>query len=227
MAFPFDEVLILVNGVFEELDELVVDFVDTIDASFAAFPNIFRVVDLWVQYFTGLVGRVLTIPLSGSERQAAELIKSSRWRTRATSAEGAIRIAFEAPKKFITFITLTDDNGLLTVIAGWLARWIYRAFKRVNFILKLIGAAQISEAEIAKVILEKWLKKATFYKTTAIIIGGFYVLAYAATRISAMGIAFAVLDGTAEKWFWSQDSKRFWSRKSGSFRRNKRAGPDR
>lgn len=193
-----------------------------------AFPNVYRMLDEIVRYCTGLLGFIVTIPISGVETYFLDVLKETGYGRKLIRVDDATKEMFNIWKWLFTQGTLTSENSIVVVLAGFVTRFLYRFTKSV-YLLRNILAAK-TEEELVQVVVNSLRHRVFLLRIAAIVFGiilaglsiGFYVF--------VVGWALFWLSGEAWKTVLPQDSKiikvKFPRSKVIRKRLNLRTGPD-
>lgn len=157
-------------------EEVIDRLGQSINQTIGAFPNLLAIADIWIQFFTGLLG----IVLSKSATQYWRLWYQS-FEKRSTRQPDSIGDPSGKPWQHVMqpaaagefatacceagfkAVTLTDDNSLVYVIATGLGRWLWslvKRFKLLRAVLKLKdveGAVALVLAIVQKRFARLWL----------------------------------------------------------------------
>lgn len=194
-----------------------------------AFPNLLKMLDLTLAYSSGFAGYLVTIPIAGFENYYIQALRDAKLANRLIKTEDAVRLFF-APWKWLSRQgTLTSENGLLEVMAGWFARFVYRFTKRVQLLRNVIKAQ--NAAELAKAIVDSLRGKVALLRIAAIAFGIIIVLIIVAFAVWILALgAWTVFEADWRKVVLPQDSKivkTTYKRKTVRRHRvNERTGPD-
>jgi len=190
-----------------------------------AFPNPYRMLDVVVQFWTSLTGRLLGVPFAGIEAQILKLIGLTGYGNRVLTLNSAVRMFSSAFREIMLNVTGTSENGIVTVLLMNTARWVWALRTRYK-LLRLIIRAPSFEEFFQQWVVRRLTSKARFYGVALLVVAFFSVVAWVGLLASLLGIVLMVLTGAIPKYLLAQDSKRVWRRRGGMARQNRRAGPD-
>lgn len=211
-------------GIDSELKTLFEDSLEAWLAFWKAFPNIPKMADIALRWMTSLTGRLVTVPYSGLGELFISRLKPLGYNARLIRLDDAVRLIVTGPKVLLRYATLTDETGIVGLLAGWLARFIYIWTKRIRWLAFLIREPTV-ETFVAKVV--KSLKfKMRFFFWGAVVLGALVLLSAICVLGGLVLFPLGFLNGDSQKLLLPQDSKRKWRRKGGNARINRRRGPD-
>jgi len=211
-------------GIDAELKTLFEDSLEAWREFWHAFPNVSKMADIALRWITSLTGRLVTVPYSGLAELFIARLKPLGYNSRLVRLDDAVRLIVTGPKVLLRYATLTDETGIVGLLAAWLARFIYVWTKRIKWLAFLIGEPTV-ELFIAKVV--KSLKfKVRFFFWAAVILGALVLLSAICVLGGLVLFPFGFLNGDAQKLLLPQDSKRTWRKRGGNARVNRRRGPD-
>jgi len=225
MILPSIGTIVSLFGIRAELDSLWTDFVQLIDDLSVTFPNLPRMVDLLTRFTTSLLGRLVAIPTRGVAELLVETLRIHKLHNRLIRLDDAVRLVFRGYTEFHQQITLTDETGIIGVVAGIAASWVYRLVKKFRLIAKLIAAE--SEAEFVLVITTAIRTRVYLLFWVGFILLSVVVVSFAGAVMTALVFFIPFASGLHHEYLLPQDSRREWQRKSGSVRINLRRGRDR
>jgi hypothetical protein len=216
---------IILDGFVLSFGRLGDDFLKlTIDLE-RAFPNPYRMVDVLVQFYSGLTGRLLGVPFAGIEAQILKLISWTGYGSRVLTLNSAVRMQAACFREIMLNITGTSENGLVTALLMSVARWVWALRTRYKLLRLLIRASSF-EQFFQDWVVRRLTSKAKFYGVALLVVVFFSIIAWIGTVASLLGIVLMVLTGALPKFLLPQDSSRAWRRRGGMARVNRRVGPD-
>lgn len=216
---------IILDGFRLSFQTLVDDLIQLTFDLESAFPNPFRMVDVVVEFYTGLTGRLLAVPFAGIEAQILKLIKLTGYGSRVMTLNSAVKMFSASFREIMLNVTGTSENGLVTVLLMNTARWIWNLRTRYK-LLRLIIRAPSFEVFYQQWVVVRLTRKAKFYGVALMVVAFFAIVAWIGILASLVGIVLMVLTGAIPKYLLPQDSSRQWRRRGGMARVNRRTGPD-
>lgn len=202
------------------LDDLFKLFADLWDA----FPNVFTMLDLMVQFSTGLIGRLITIPFAGVEGYLLDLMRFYKVHNRVMTAEQFVKAVVRAQSEVVTNLTGTSSNSIQTAVLQGLATWSWALWKRFKFIQKLTRIT--SYEDFLKLYLSKVTSRFRFYGVVVFFVAVFASIAWTGAIAILIGCSLAIVTGEFQKFLLPQNSKRVWRKTGAVHRQNRRRGPD-
>lgn len=189
-----------------------------------AFPNLFSMLDLLVQFATGLLGRLVTVPFAGIEGYLLDILRYYKLQHRVMTTEQFVKAVVRAQSEVVTNLTGTSSNGVVTAMLQGMATWAWSLFKRFQFLQKLTRIT--SYEQLAKLFVGKFTSRARFYGFILFVVAVFASIAWTGAIAILLGTALAMVTGEFQKYLLPQDSKRVWRSRGAVHRQNKRRGPD-
>jgi hypothetical protein len=216
---------IILDGFVLSFKTFTDDVLGLVDELEKAFPNPVAMADVLVQFYSGLVGRLLGVPFAGIEAQILRLIKLTGYGNRVMTLNSAVRMFAASFREIMLNVTGTSENGLVTSLLMASARFIWQLRSRFK-LLRLIIRAPSFEVFFEEWVVRRLTRKARFYGVALVVVGFFAMVAWVGILASLLGIVLMVLTGSIPRFLLAQDSTRFWRRRGGMARMNARRGPD-
>lgn len=229
--FIFDPVIqhlgwkIILDGLTLSFKDLGDDLFTLLQELERAFPNPIRMLDVLVEFQTGLVGRLLGTPFVGIESQMLQLVKMTGYGNRVLTLNSAIRMNAGALREIMLNFTGTSSNSLQSAILQATARWIWLMRSRYKLLRLLIRATSF-EQFFHEWVVVRLTRKAKFYAVGLMVVAFFSIIAWTGILASLLGLVIMLLSGALSKYLLAQDSARVWRRRGGMARANRRRGPD-
>lgn len=199
------------------------DGIDCIVETAKAIPNIVLMTDILLRYFTSITGRILAIPFRGYGVLYQEAILAY-YGSRLMRADEAMKLFWRIPEEMVQAVTATDETGLIEYALQALSLWLWRKFKLVRSLMKLMRVT--TPEQFVEWIWAKWKGRARliFYILLFVLIMLCWVAAFSA--VLPWGLSLVIWKGDFEDYLLPQDSKRVWKKKGHQARENARRGPD-
>lgn len=188
-----------------------------------AFPYPTDMLDAAMRLASAMPGLFISLPFEGQKQILLDEIRQRKLGQRLIRVDDAVSAFFDTQVETLKTATFTSEGGIVEWFMAAFARFAFRWFKNVTFILKVIKVQ--NEAEFVQLVIQSWKSKLNLMRTVIVI------LAIAAVVIS-YGIAlsmfsFALNFGIFAENILPQDSKRVRKRRGRmQFRVNARTGYD-
>jgi hypothetical protein len=216
---------IIIDGFRLQFNDLANDSLQLLDDIADAFPNPLLMLDVLVEFWSGLVGRLLGTPFAGIEAQMLKLVKLTGLGSRLLTLNSAIRLQSASLREIMLNFTGTSSNSLQSALLQATALWVWRLRERFK-LLQLLIRVKTFEEFYKNWIVVRLSRKALFYSVGLIVVAFFSVMAWIGILASLIGIVVMVLSGNLTKFLLPQDSRRVWRERGGMGRVNLRVGAD-
>lgn len=216
---------IVSNGVLEQSEVLWERSSRYVSDLWKAFPNPYKMVDLTVAYASGLIGLVVTLPIAGFQRHIRTSLEAVKLHNKLIRVDDAFDLFFNAWKNMANTITLTGESSILTMLATWFGRFLWKLRGKVKLIALVIRSK--TETELIHNLVLALERKAVFFRTVAIALAVVYVTFMLAVLWWLVSLTFyCAFSPEAFSKVLRQDSKRVYRKKRVQHRVNARPGPD-
>lgn len=188
-----------------------------------AFPNVFKMLDLAVNFFTGFPGLILTTYLIAQKQAFLRELKAQKLDARLIRLDDAVDGFFNTFILGVKQVSFTSETGLIVYLLGRFGMGVYRFFKRWRLLAKLLKAKD--EIEFVNTILTAYKRRLTLIGVVAIPIA--LTAWLIAVGFAMLCLVFSVNFGEIYAYLLPQDSKRVRGlRKHTQYRVNLRKGSD-
>jgi hypothetical protein len=225
--FPF--VTAILDGIAPTIDEFIERVDRFLDDFGDAFPNPLRMVNVTLEFVTGIPGFLVAVPFNGFAANARDFTNAAGYKHRLMTSENAISVPFEIAESLAKGVTFTTEDGIIEWLAQRLGTFLWTLYKRLKFVLDLIDAFPEFEdvldvIQFVKGVLKGTLKLNIIVAAIALILAFF---AFAAANVISVGLIIFVYSGRFEELLLPQDSQRVGGTRKGQHRLNLRKGTDR
>jgi len=194
MQFQLEFIFNLVEGTIRGL---IRHLNDHLDDFFAAFPNPVAMLDVLVNFFTGLPGIFVSAPFVAMEIAIIKRLKALKVHNRLMTLENAVHMAFDAHAEVARQITFTDSSGLLGWLGGVIGRFLWTFAKRLKLLRDLLGAK--SEAEVIRVVINSLKSRVSLLRVVAMVIGIVLAIEWLGFLLWNIGLLLLFIEGSVAK----------------------------
>jgi len=209
-------------GIIESIDEIIEKFDRFIGGLWDAFPNPFKMLDVFFVFMSGWLQVALNIPDQGIKRLAKDWAIAEGVHNKLIRVDDAIEGIFETLIKLFGTVTLTGENGLVERLLTSVGLFVYNLVKRIKFLKALLGVK--TAEDFIKLIVKKWRDRLGLLRVVAAIAGVAGVVVKLAVIV--LGISTVLHFEAISRYVLAQDSRIEKRRGSHRHRVNRRRGPD-
>lgn len=198
-----------VKGIPAVLTALVDHWIRHWNAFIDAFPNVFRMANEVVGFFSGVIPILLTLPLQGVKEVYGNLLDKAGGKTRLITLSEAGRAAVDGPILLFGEISQFNENTLIGVLALAIGRFLYHTFKKVKlaaFLFKVSSEAEMI-AKVKQVITGKLKLGLVFLSVRALLL----LFAWFGSLYGVVGGAFSAQ--YLDEHSLQQKNQKHWVRK--------------
>jgi hypothetical protein len=199
---------------------------DKMAQMFDAFPNIWRMLNIYFEWISESVAIMISWPFEGVEVLVLEFLAEEKLGSKLMTVKGAIQGFFACQRELYQTVSTFQESDVTNRMITWLGKTFWRYFKKFKLLLKLLKVKD--EAELVRVLLASYKGKFVFLRRFIFVLFILIVIVWAGFLISTIALLINF------QTFWnhtlSQDSRRKYIRagesKGRRHRVNRRPGPD-